>query len=808
MLELRKLLPLALLGSLVTVGVAEEEKGDKDKKKDKIKPYEDVITDEAQTDRGLFLVHRIDDKVYYEIPPAAFDEDMLWVTQLAKTQSGHSYGGMPVGNRVVRWELRGDKVLLRDVDYRIRAEGDDSIRHAVEATNLATILHATDVLAWGRDKAPVIEVSELFTGDLSVFSAKDSLDATGADSKRSFVDEVKSFPENIEVKALMTYKIKKKDDVPSWQQDVADSVTVQLHHSMVKLPEDPMRPRREDERVGYFSLSFEDYADDSNHETETVSYIKRWRLEKADPEAEVSDPLEPIVYYVGREVPEKWRPWVHKGVLAWQPAFEAAGFSNAIVPKDAPSPQEDPDWDPEDARYSCIRWLPSKVENAFGPHVADPRTGEILESDIRMYHNVLKLVRDWYFVQAAASDERAQKLPMPDELVGELLAYVVAHEVGHTLGFPHNMKASSSYTVEQLRDPEFTKQFGTEASIMDYGRFNYVAQPGDGAALIPVVAPYDYFATEWGYRQFPEAKTWEDEKEELDKIAARQLTDRKLLFGGRNPGEDPSQQTEDLGSDSIAATALGLANIDRIAGFLVEATCSENEDYGLLENMYGELMSQRDRELMHVANVVGGFVRDNFYYGDADKRYHATAPGRQREAVAFLNEHAFQTPTKLLDPDITLRLQADGAADRLLAGQGRILRSLVSEDRVDRMAEHAARERNAYQPVDMLKDLTNGIWSELAKGRVEIDLYRRNLQRAHVDLLIDRMGEEVKTSDLPALARGELQRILEAIEAVEGKPGDPTSTLHLDDLEARIQEVLDPRAERELLQAIEANARR
>ena len=318
---------------------------------------------------------------------------------------------------------------------------------------------------------------------------------------------------------------------------------------------------------------------------EEVRYITRWRLEKKDPNAEVSEPKKPIVFYIGREVPAKWREWVKKGIEAWQPAFEAAGFKNAIVAKDPPTPLEDPDWDAEDARYSSIRWLPATIENAMGPHVHDPRTGEILESDILVYHNVLKLIRDWYFVQASPNDTRAQKLPLPDELVGECLAYVVSHEVGHTLGFPHNMKASSSYTVEQLRDPEFTKKNGTEASIMDYGRFNYVAQPGDGARLIPLIGPYDMFAVEWGYKEFKDAKSYEAEKKKLDVIVARQLTNPMLRFGDPS-GLDPSQQTEDLGSDPIAATALGLKNLDRVASYLVKATTEKGDDYDLLRNMY------------------------------------------------------------------------------------------------------------------------------------------------------------------------------------------------------------------------------
>ncbi|MHC5544038.1 zinc-dependent metalloprotease, partial [Singulisphaera rosea] len=327
------------------------------------------------------------------------------------------------------------------------------------------------------------------------------------------------------------------------------AVTVRLHHSMVKLPESLMHPRRYDDRVGFFTETFEEYGNIKSHQVEDVQYITRWRLEKKDSSADVSEPKKPIVFYIGREVPEKWRSWVKKGVEAWQGAFEKAGFKNAILAKDAPTPQEDPDWDAEDARYSSIRWLPAKVENAMGPHVHDPRTGEILESDILMYHNVLKLVRDWYFVQASPNDTRAQGLPLPDDLIGELIAYVVSHEVGHTLGFPHNMKASSSYTVDQLRNPVFTKENGVEASIMDYGRFNYVAQPGDGARLIPIIGPYDRFAVEWGYREFKGAKTYEDEKTELDKIVARQLKDATLRFGDPNPAEDPSQQTEDLGPD-------------------------------------------------------------------------------------------------------------------------------------------------------------------------------------------------------------------------------------------------------------------
>jgi len=759
-------------------------------KKPKIKKYDEVITKDAVTKIGLFRVHRVEDSLYYEIPADALDTDLLWVVQISETTAGNSYAGMPVDDRVVRWELHGDQVLLRDVRYGIRADTTDPIARAVKASNLAPIIRAFDVKAYGADKAPVIDVTDLFKKDVPEFSARRALGAGAMDNARSFIEEIKAFPRNINVRVLASFAAGKRGGDSSDDGPQSSGITAVLSHSMVKLPETQMKPRRFDSRVGFFTESFTDYSDRDEHDAENVRYILRWRLEKKNPEAKISEPVKPIVFYVAREVPEKWKSYVKAGIEDWGPAFVTAGFTNAIIGKYAPDPREDPDWDVEDARISSIRWLPSDIENAFGPQVHDPRSGEILSADVRMYHNIQKLVRDWYFVQASPCDARAQTLPMPDELEGELIRFVVSHEVGHSLGFPHNMKASSSYSIEQLRNPEWTKKNGTAPSVMDYARFNYVAQPGDGAGLMPKVGPYDDFAVNWGYREFPKGA---DEKAELEKITKVQIDQPMFRFGDPNAGVDSTQQTEDLGSNAVEATGLGLLNLERVAAYLVKATSKPGKDYDLLSDEYGVLLKQWSQEMGHVANVVGGVEEINLYYGDANRRFFPNSAEYQQQAVSFLLEHALTTPALFTGEDIVSRLTAEGTAQQVLNAQDAVLRRLISSQRIDRLAEiEQTSTKAAYSPAKLFTDLRDGLFRELSGKPVVIDLYRRNLQRSYVDMLSANLKTPAANSDLPAYSRAELEAIRAEIRKTDLPATKPVVQMHLKDLSARITHALDP----------------
>jgi hypothetical protein len=789
------------------------------------RPYNTVVRGANLTTKaGLFKTHRIGARVLYEIPRHELDKDLLLVTQIAKTTIGQGYGGQALGNRVVRWELKNNRVLFKSVSYQISADSTDPVYRAVEAANYDAILAAFNVEAYGPDSAPVIDVSRLYTNppaDINVTSRY----AGQIDPARTFIERVATYPTNIETEATITLtnqpgRAGGGGGAPAGfgaAPTLPPSASFLVHWSMVKLPEKPMMPRLMDNRVGFFSTSTIDFSRPVQ-KAETRTFITRYRLECSDRmEGNLCYPKKPIAYYVDPATPAWLNPWVKKAIESWQPAFEAAGFKNGIVAKDAPTLAEDPDWSPEDARYSVIMWLPSTTENAVGPHVHDPRSGEIMNADLQIYHNVMALTSGWYWTQAGAVDPRAKTLPLPDSLQGRLMEYVIAHEIGHSIGYQHNMKASAMYPADSIHNKDFVRRMGHTSTLMDYSRFNYVAQPEDNIALddlIPRIGPYDIWATHWGYAPILGAKTPDDERKTLDEWARIQDTKPWLRFTtADDEGSDPANNTEAVGdADAVKSTALGIKNIKRLVQMLEPATIKPTESNALLEEMYGRLLSQWSTELRHVAVIVGGSDTQEKYGSQSGARFTPVASARQREAVKFLNDNAFATPSYLLPKDVLARIEPEGAITRINTAQRGILSLLLNDARMARLVEYEALDKDAYPLAAFLSDVQNGLFSELNGGTVKIDAFRRRLQNSYLDLVNSKLnpapvaagaggraggagfGPRTEPSpDSKSLLRAELKTLDGQLAGAAGKAGDAVTRAHIASARHTIDEMLNPK---------------
>ena len=716
--------------------------------------------------KGLITTYLDKDKLFFSLDESILNKDLLMVTRLKKLPTDYypyRNAGSKTSEQLIHFVKSGDAIDLIQVSTTNFADESDPINRSVQQNNNNPIL-ASFTIKSEKENKYIVDVSKFFNADSPSFNIvsdglKKRYKIGKADSNRSRINSAKSFPKNTEILHTLTFPTKKPPE-----DNTTNTFTFQVNHSIIALPEDRMKVRYEDPRVGWFTLSKYNYSSDAL-KADKIKLIRKWRLvpenKKAYAKGKLTEPKKPIVYYLDPATPKKWRKYFIKGIEDWNSAFKKAGFKNAIQARVAPTKEENPDFSPEDVRFSTVRYVASTTRNAVGPSVADPRTGEILESDIIWYHNHLRSYRNRYLLETAAANPKARTLNTPEEEIGEMMRRVISHEVGHALGLPHNMKASSAYPVDSLRSGSFSQKNGIATTIMDYARYNYVAQPGDeNIRFIRKLGPYDDYAIEFGYRYFPDNTAKQDQKI-LKSFVDDHSTDPRFMFGGR--GNDPAAQTEDIGRNHIKASNYGLSNLKIVADNLVDWTTTEGEDYADLEELHGELLSVYRRYIFHVVSIVGGVNETLLMEDQKGVPYQLVDLQEQKNALSFLSDHVWQPAYWLIDKEIVSNFASKGKTNSLIAMNKRVLSSLTGYKKLNLMLDTTnSLSGNGLPPDDLLSILADDIIYSLPKP----DLVQREIQKHWVHQLHLVMENDKSSMELKGIALQQLHDLKDYIKGL------------------------------------------